>query len=147
VAHSDKISELVQTVRQLNWEVRPKISTTAGANEAGSPLHTALTELRNNEIRTSQLIRGMSLSETPVAGADVGRVIEHVEASTIGSRQLLSEFATAREAILSILRNLSDEDWTAPQNTAEGEFTYEGVVDSLIESDRQRVGQILSTTA
>ena len=141
MAYTDKVSELVQTVRMLNWEVRPKINTTPGGNAAGNPLHQALAALRNDEIRTSQLIRGMSLAET-VAEQTGGRVTEQAEASTIGSRQLLSEFATAREAILSILRNLSDAQWVETLATPDGDQTSEEVVDGLIESDKRHISQI-----
>lgn len=147
MAHSDKISELVQTVRLLNWEVRPKISTASAGELEGSSLHNALTEIRNNEIRTSQLIRGMSLSESGQATEDVGDVLEHVDASTVGSRQLLSEFGTARESILSILRNLTDEAWAEAQETYEGTWSYEQIVDELIESDRKFLEQIRSAVA
>ena len=143
MAHSDKISELVQTVRLLNWEVRPKITSASARELEGSPLHHALADLRNSEIETSQLIRGMSLSESAVEG-DTGQVVEHVDASTIGSRQLLSEFGTAREAILSILRNLTDEQWAESHQTRDGDLSYEQVVDRLIESDRKNLERIQS---
>ena len=143
MAHSDKISELVQTVRLLNWEVRPKITSVSARELEGSPLHNALADLRNSEIETSQLIRGMSLAETAVEG-DTGQVVEHVDASTIGSRQLLSEFGTAREAILSILRNLTDEQWAEAHQTRDGSLSYEQVVDRLIESDRKNLERIQS---
>lgn len=147
MAHSDKISDLVQTVRLLNWEVRPKITSVSARELEGSALHNALTGIRNNEIRTSQLIRGMSLSETGQKTEDVGQVLEHVDASTIGSRQLLSEFGTARESILSILRNLSDEEWSEEQETYEGNWSYDQIVDELIESDRKYLDQIRSAGA
>lgn len=146
MAHTDKLSELVQTVRMLNWEVRPKISSMTGGNEAGNALHTAVTDLRNNEIRTSQMIRTMSLVDV-ADDSDPGRVVEHVEASTVGTRQLLSEFATAREAILSILRNLTDEQWAENHDTADGAKTYEDVVDDLIASDKQHIAAIQSATS
>lgn len=142
MSRSDKLSELVQTVRILNWEVRPKITSASARELEGSPLHKALTDIRNNEIQTSQLIRGMSLSETGEATEDVGTVLEHVDASTIGSRQLLSEFGTARESILSILRNVSDDEWHEEHETYEGKWTYEEIVDRLIESDRKALSMI-----
>ncbi|CAN5513888.1 hypothetical protein BH23CHL2_BH23CHL2_14920 [soil metagenome] len=141
---SDKLSELVQTVRILNWEVRPKITSASARELEGSTLHKALTEIRNNEIQVSQLIRGISLSEEGEATEDAGDVLEHVEASTIGSRQLLSEFGTARESILSILRNISDEEWNETHETYEGTWSYEEIVDRLIESDRKNLGLIES---
>ncbi len=141
MANTEKLSKLVETVRILNWEVRPKIAGAPELNKAGNPLHTALTGIRNNEIEASQYIRSMSLAETVAQQAEE-RLDEQAEASTIGSRQLLSEFGTAREAILSILRNLSDEQWAVGQKTAAGERTYEGIVDGLIESDKKYISQI-----
>lgn len=146
MANTEKLSKLVETVRMLNWEVRPKINSTPGGNEAGNPLHSVLADIRNNEIRSSQLIRSMSLAET-ADQENMGRVVEQVQASTIGSRQLLSEFATAREAILSILRNLSDERWAETHETAEGSISYEDVVDQLIESDKKFVERIHSAAS
>jgi hypothetical protein len=143
VANTEKLSSLVETVRILNWEVRPKIAGAPEMNKSGNPLHTALTGIRNNEIEASQQIRSMSLAET-IAQQGMERLDEQAEASTIGSRQLLSEFGTAREAILSILRNLSDDQWAAGQETATGERTYLGIVDGLIESDKKFVSQIQS---
>ena len=132
-----KLSALVQTVRELNWEVRPKINNVPGGEPPANPLHVALSDLRENELRASQLIRGMSLAET-AAGMreDQLVVVEHADPTTIGSRQVLSEFATAREAILSIIRNLTDEQWQETHNTPEGDHTYEEIVDGLIESDK-----------
>ena len=143
MAKSDKINELVQTVRKLNWEIRPKLTNTPGGNPPGNPMHTALTDLRNNEIQISQTIRNMSLAESDVLVSEAN-VIEHSEASQMSSRQLLSEFGTAREAILSLLRNFTDEEWAQGHGTAEGDLSIEKIVDDLIASDRQYVERILS---
>ena len=147
MANTEKLSSLVETVRVLNWEVRPKIAGAPEMNNAGNPLHTALTEIRNNEIAASQQIRSISLAETIAQQGKEDDVEEQAEASTIGSRQLLSEFGTAREAILSILRNISDEQWAESHSTATGERSYEAIVDGLIESDKKYVSQIHSAVA
>ena len=143
MANTEKLSKLVETVRILNWEVRPKIASAPEMYQVGSALHSALTEIRNSEIEASQQIRSMSLAET-IAQQNRERVVEHAEASTIGSRQLLSEFGTAREAILSILRSLTDAQWTETHSTPTGDQTYEGIVDGLVESDKISVGKIQS---
>ncbi|MEZ4573123.1 MAG: hypothetical protein R2849_22955 [Thermomicrobiales bacterium] len=132
---------MVQTVRKLNWEVRPKIASDPESNKAGHPLHQAIADIRNNEIRTSQLIRGMSLAEVGVE-EDVGQVVEHVEADTVGARQLLSEFGTAREAILSILRTLPENEWEEAHDTFRGDKSFQDIVDDLIASDREHVAKI-----
>lgn len=143
MAKSDKINELVQTVRKLNWEIRPKLNNTPGGNPPGNPMHTALTDIRNNEITMSQTIRNLSLAELDILVGE-GNIIEHSDAAKMSSRQLLSEFGTAREAILSLLRNFSDEDWSRSRETADGTTSIEQIVDDLIASDKQYVDRILS---
>ena len=138
---TDKINELVQTVRTLNWEVRPKISNAPGGDPPGNPLHQALGELRNNEVTASQLIRSMSLSET-AAQMSAEQEVTHDPVDQVGTRQLLSEFATARESILSLLRNVSDEDWAQAHETPNGTKSMEQAVDDLISSDRALVERI-----
>jgi hypothetical protein len=73
-----------------------------------------------------------------------GNIIEHSDAAKMSSRQLLSEFGTAREAILSLLRNFSDDDWTSARETADGTTSIEQIVDDLIASDQKYVDQILN---
>ncbi|HLT19110.1 MAG TPA: hypothetical protein VKZ96_06620 [Thermomicrobiales bacterium] len=146
MAKADKINELVQTVRKLNWEVRPKLTNTPGGNSPDDPLHRALTDLRNNEIQMSQQIRAMSLAESDVT-VDEANIIEHAEAAKVSSRQLLSEFGTAREAILSLLRNFSDEDWTREHSTSTGSVSIDKIVDDLIASDKQYMERIFSAAA
>lgn len=146
MAKTDKLSAMVGTVRELNWEVRPKINNVPGGDPVGNPLHLALSELRENELKMSQLIRSMSLAET-AAGQTGGRVVEHADPTTIGSRQVLSEFATAREAILSILRTLPDAQWDETRATPTGERSYDGIVDDLIESDKGYLNRIKGAAA
>ena len=146
VSYTGKIDDLVQTVRHLNWEVRPKIDNTPGGNPPGNPLFQALADIRNHEIQHSQLIRGMSLTEVGVE-KEQGRVVEHIDASEIGARQLLSEFATAREAILSLLRTFSAEQWSEKHDTFEGNKSIEQIVDGLIESDKSMIERISSAVS
>jgi hypothetical protein len=146
VAKADKINELVQTVRKLNWEVRPKLNNTAGGASEDDPLYQALVDLRNNEIKMSQQIRNMSLSEADVT-VQRADVEELLQTKGVGPRQLLSEFGTAREAILSVLRNFTDEEWTREHNTTSGTISIEKMVDDLIASDKQHMERILSAVS
>jgi hypothetical protein len=143
VSKVEKVNELVQMVRTLNWDVRPKLSNTPGGDPPGNPVHQALAELRDNEIIASQTIRGMSLSETAAQMA-VQQETTHEPPDRIGSRQLLSEFGTARESILSLLRTVSDEDWSREHDTPNGAKSMADVVEELISSDRGLVDRITS---
>lgn len=136
-----KINDLVQTVRLLNWEIRPKIDNTPGGNPPGNPLFLALVEIRDNEIQVSQTIRNMSLAEVDVLVGE-GNVIEHSAAAGLGARQILSEFGTAREAILSLLRVFSENDWSRTHDTPGGTKTVEEIIDDLIASDKRSLEKI-----
>ena len=144
----EKLSALVETVRELNWEIRPKINNVPGGDPPANALHIALSDLRENELQASQLIRSMSLAETAAGmSEDQLQVVEHPDPTTIGSRQVLSEFATAREAILSIVRNLTDDQWKETHRTPNGDRTYEELVDGLIESDKTFTKRIHDASA
>jgi hypothetical protein len=145
VTKVEKVNELVQMVRTLNWEVRPKIGSTPGGDPSGNPVHQALGELRDQEIVASQTIRGMSLSETAAQMA-VLQEATHEPVDKVGSRQLLSEFGTARESILSLLRTISDEDWAQTHETPNGAKSMESVVDELIRTDRGLIERITGGT-
>ncbi len=141
VANIDKINELIQTVRILNWEIRGKLDNVPGGDPPENPLFRALADLRNNELTVSQTMRNMSLADTGVM-IDQAAVIELARAREMGARHLLSEFGTAREAILSLLRGFRDEEWTRPHGIEGGTITVEQLVDNLIESDKEHVERI-----
>lgn len=141
MAKNEKIDALVATVRDINHEVRPKISNKEGGDPPGNPLHMAIVELRDHEQGVSRQIRSLTLADL-TAREDVGELIEARSSDKIGTRQALAEFGTAREAILSILSQLNDEEWDQQRETDEGTISITKVIDDLIESDKKHMEKI-----
>ena len=143
VSYEDKIDQLVTTVRDLNHQIRPQITNVPGGDPPGNPRHEALAELRDHEQTISRTLKLMTLGELGVSAADTGSAQATNE---IGSRSLLSEFATAREAILATLHAITDDEWEEEHDTADGSTTVNTVIDSLIESDKVLVPKVVEAT-
>ena len=57
-------------------------------------------------------------------------------------RSILSEFGTAREAILALIRELPEEEWGKQREGPNGQTTIQNVIDSLIANDRKALSEI-----
>jgi hypothetical protein len=138
VPYADKIDALIETVRGLNHQVRPKLTNAVGGGEgASAQAHPVLGEMRDGELAAALTIQSM------LAGDQGGRDEKYrVPLDQIGARSLLSEFTTAREATLASLRDLSDAQWEESRETANGTSSVKDVVDGLIESDKIAVARL-----
>lgn len=141
MSNSERIDALVATVRDLNHAIRPKLTDTPGGDPPGNDIHTSLAKLREHEHSYSRLIRSMTLAEATANPA--GDTFEYLDPNSVSSRRLLSEFGTAREAILSVLRTLDDSEWEVKRETPDGEKSVAEVIDELIESSRPYVDNVL----
>lgn len=147
VAYNEKIDTLVATVREIQHEFRPKVNDAPGGNPPGNPLHQAMADLRDHEQQVSRSIRTFTIADL-TAREQPGQIIEPQPISETSGRTLLSQFATAREAILSILRTLDDEQWTEEQKTEDGTTTtILQQVDHLIASDKEMVKKLHEAAA
>ena len=136
------IDGLIASYRELNHRIR-------GANLVGagedSPITQVLRRLRDRELRASQAIKRMLLSE-PVEGTDEAEA-EAVEYQGIrvSPTVMLSQFGTAREATLAMIRELPDEEWNRKVQSPLGEMTLREYLQSLVDRDRQRMTEIDAT--
>ncbi|HMM42409.1 MAG TPA: hypothetical protein PKA95_10945 [Thermomicrobiales bacterium] len=132
MAHSDVIDSLIATYRNLNLRIRPLDSAATASNN--SSLLDTIASLRESEIRASQTIKLMTLGEA-AAGAAIPEAPPSANASNV--RTLLSEFGTAREAILATVREMSEEDLAAERPGFEGASSIRQVLDQLVERDQK----------
>lgn len=135
MAHSDMIDNLIATYRNLNLKIRP-LNATAGN---GSSLLTAIAGLRESEIRASQTIKLMTLGD---AGASMSIPEPPPSANPDNVRTLLSEFGTAREAILATVREMSEDDLTANRPGFQGASSIRQVLEQLVERDQKLMQSI-----
>lgn len=166
--YTEKIDALISTVRELNHQVRPKLTGEIGGGSGNlADVHKIIGEMRDRELVTSHGIKRMILSNREgveaqeiqnMMGTSGARItLEealaiHEDADQLPTRQVMSEFASAREAILSLLRELPDDEWTTRSELAidEGRETVERVVDSLIADDKDsmaKIQQLMGVTA
>ena len=102
-------------------------------------LLTAIAGLRESEIRASQTIKLMTLGD---AGASMSIPEPPPSANPDNVRTLLSEFGTAREAILATVREMSEDDLTANRPGFQGASSIRQVLEQLVERDQKLMQSI-----
>jgi hypothetical protein len=140
VANSDLIDSLIATYRNLNLSIRPlpDAQTTQAGND-GKSLRDLIVELRDHEMQSSQQLKLMTLGEGALSGT-MPDILP--SAPGISVRSVLSEFGTAREAILALIRELSDDAWAAEHDGPNGRITIQAFIEDLVAHDRQALSQI-----
>jgi hypothetical protein len=140
VANSDLIDSLIATYRSLNLTIRPLTDAQATqAASGGKSLRDLVQDLRDHEMAASQQLKLMTLGEGALAG---GMPEIAPSAPGISTRSVLSEFGTAREAILALIRELPDDDWNAQREGPNGQTTILAFIQQLVAHDRDVLGKI-----
>jgi predicted NAD/FAD-binding protein len=140
--HDDLISILVNTYRELNTHVRqvPEDRLIAGGEQ--SSVRGIIARMRTDEMRFAQALKQRVTGV--VIGGPEGQDPVIVGASPDDTTaMLISQFGTARETTLSLLKDLTDDDWTKPIDDGS---TILGHVQELTRSDQtqlQRIKQLL----
>lgn len=139
------IDGLIASYRELNHRIRSADPATRDAAEsAASPdssIMGILRQLRDRELRASQAIKLMLLGES--AHEDDEAILSEQQARAATSAVvLLSQFGTAREATLAMVRELPDEVWNQTFQTPRGSMTLHDYLASLVTRDRERLSQI-----
>lgn len=136
------IDGLIGTYRSLNMNVRTlpedRLRVAGGAGTNGSVRDVVL-RLRDSELRFSQALKeritGIPMSET-LSGQNPVIGTEHDDDTTLS---LLSQFGTARESTLAMLRELSEEQW---DEGVQGGQTIRVRIETLLENDRAQLERI-----
>lgn len=142
------IDALIATYRELNYKVRNSdvaLSVVDGVTITDNTVAGILLQLRNRELNASQAVKQMILTSEEVAVEDDEGPLVMAEQTVAGNLTpsiLLSQFGTAREATLSIVRELSDENWARTHKTPRGEMTLQEYLQTLVDRDRQRMQEI-----
>jgi len=138
----DLIDGLIATYRELNTKVRPmpEDRLRIGGGEAGS-VREVVSRLRDSELRFSQALKeritGVPMPEmfgendAPVVGT---------EGSSDTTAAVLSQFGTARESTLAMLRTLPEEDWDLQ---VEGGQPLRTRIRQLHDNDRRQMERIV----
>ncbi len=132
--------ELIATYRELNSRVRPLSEDRLRLGSAGGrSVRDVVQRLRDEELRFSQALKerltGVPMPE--IFGDDAP--VLGTEGEDDATAVLLSQFGTARESTLAMLRGVEGEDWTT---AIEGGTTISARIEQLRANDRRRVEQI-----
>ena len=142
MAEQELIDGLIATYRELNVKVRPlaeeRLRLRGG--EAGS-VRDVVTRLRDSELRFSQALKER------ITGVPMPEMFGEDEAPVVGTEgaedttaEILSQFGTAREATLALLRTLPGEDWN---RTLEGGRPIRDRIRELHTNDRRQLERIV----
>lgn len=133
------IDGLIATYRELNHRIR---GANFGANSAD--INQAILQLRNRELNASQAIKQFLLGNEVPTDDEGEASSEFEERSTRAPSTdvLLSQFGTAREATLSLVRDLPDEQWNQIYTTPRGQLSLRDYLQTLVDRGQQTIQQV-----
>lgn len=133
------IEGLIASFRELNHRIRaasPSVMT-------DDSLKAALRALRDRELRASQAIKQLLLGEAVEEDDEApAEVAEFQARRDLPANVLLSQFGTAREATLTSVRALPDEQWNQTYRTPRGEMTLRDYLKTLVDRDQQALEKL-----
>ena len=141
MAAQDLIDGLITTYRVLNTKVRPVPEERLRAKDGDGPsVRDVVVRLRDNELRFSQALKER------LTGVPMPEMFGEDEAPILGTENvddptpvILSQFGTARESTLAMLRGMAPTDW---DQTLEGGEPIAVRIGQLLEHDRRQVARI-----
>ena len=141
MAQQDLIDGLIATYRELNNRVRPLPEERLTMRDAnGATIRDVLIRLRDQELKFSQALKER------VTGGSVADLFSDVEAGVLGTESshdssavILSQFGTARESTLAMLRGLDPAGWT---DSSDGGRSIADSIRQLVQNDRRQVERI-----
>ena len=135
------IDGLISTYRELNVKVRPLPEERLQLRGDGGSVRDVITRLRDSELRFSQALKeritGVAMPE--IFGEEEAPVVG-TESSQDTTATILSQFGTARESTLAMLRTLPDEDW---DQALEGGQPIRARIRQLHDNDRRQMERIV----
>lgn len=140
------VDQLIATFRDLNAKVRgrdfgaPKSPEELMGKTDSVP--AVLFALRNRELNVSQAVKAMLVGQDVADDDEPAVLSEQQIAAGTSCSVLLSQFGTARESILSQVRELPDEAWDQNYVTPRGEMTLKAYLTTIIDRDAERMKQI-----
>lgn len=140
MADQEILNEMIEIYRDLNLRLRgANLSALEGEKaDNGETLVEILNRMRNREYNASQAIKLMSLGDdaSHIDESAQAVVLDQLIATGITPIILLSQYGTAREATLSLLRTAHEEALDREVNGPRGEMSIREYCRSLINDDR-----------
>ena len=135
---------LIATYRDLNLRVRPLPDERLRLGQGRSTVKGVITDMRDDELRFSQALKdrlaGGLMAE--VLKADGAAEVEElvVPGPDDTTVEVLSQFGTARESTLAMLRGMTPDEWDAPGG---GGVTIRQASERLLGNDARHMEKIV----
>lgn len=140
MTHEDLINNLIGTYRELNFLVRPLTNEQLDASTGGPSVRQILKRAEEQELNFTQTLKETLTGQTISNGLDDTSPIVGGETERDPARVILSQFGTARESALSLLREMDDAGW----NTQAGGKTVAERVQAVVENDQKLLANVKS---
>lgn len=142
MAQEDLINRMIATYRDLNLLIRPIPEDVLNRRTSGeASIRDQMQRLRDGELRFTQATKERLTGQTiPEDMADESPIIG-LEHEGDPSRVLLSQFGTARESLLAMLREMTEEQWT---ETGTSSRTMIARIEGLLENDQKVLASVQS---
>jgi hypothetical protein len=135
MSEQDLFNGLIATYRELNMKVRPLSEERLRLGRRGESVRDVIVDMRNDEMRFSQELKDR------LVGVEAG---ESAPLEVIGpddtTVEVISQFGTARESTLAMLRGLAPEAW---DDQGPGNVTIRGAADALLARDGKHLEKLV----
>jgi hypothetical protein len=134
MSEQELFNGLIGTYRELNLKVRTLPEERLSLGRARDTVRHVILEMRDDELRFSQALKDR-LNGAAMADVFSGKHKEldvEIPSPDDTTAEVLSQFGTARESTLAMLRGMAPEAWDDP---AAGPLTIRNASEALLASD------------
>jgi hypothetical protein len=142
MSEQDLFNGLIATYRELNMKVRPLPEDRLSLGHGRETVRRVVLDMRDDELRFSQALKDR-LSGQPMDNVLDGRHKGHeleIPSPDDTTSEVLSQFGTARESTLAMLRGMAPEAWDDP---AGGPLTIRAASDAMLANDGVHMEKIV----
>jgi hypothetical protein len=133
---------LIATYRDLNLKVRPLPEERLNLRSGRESVRRVILDMRDDELRFSQALKdrlsGLAMSDV-LAHKDEAVELE-IPSPDDTTVEVLSQFGTARESTLAMLRGMPPESW---DEAGAGGQTIRGASEGLLANDGKHMEKIV----
>jgi hypothetical protein len=143
MSEQDIFNGLIATYRDLNLKVRPLPDERLTLGGTGSSVRDVVLAMRDHELRFSQALKDR-LSGVSLSGAfgDKGEtMLIEIPSPDDTTVEVISQFGTARESTLAMLRGMAPETWDDREH---GPATVREATEDLLASDGTHLEKIIN---
>lgn len=136
--HNDLISALVNTYRELNVHIRQLPEQAVTRPSGDGSVRDIVKRMRYDEMRFAQALK-QRVTGVVIGDPDSDDRLAPGAVDDDTTAEIISQFGTARETTLSLLGNLTDEEWN--RTTDDGQSILQHV-QALVQSDHGQLEKI-----